>query len=57
MDYIIISAVRSIKMKFCFIKSHKRLNVALTRARKGLIIDGKCQMFRKKTEIFKDLII
>ena len=58
MDYIIISTVRSNPDgELGFLKSEKRLNVSLTRAKKGLIIigDGKC--LAKNCGIFRDLVL
>ena len=57
-EYIIISTVRSNENGFIgFLKSPKRLNVALTRAKKGLIILGNCKCLAKKNGIWRDLII
>jgi hypothetical protein len=57
MDYIIISTVRAnIYGNLGFLKSEKRLNVALTRARKGLILVGNSKCLAKRPGIFRDLI-
>ena len=57
MDYIIISTVRAnIYGNLGFLKSEKRLNVALTRARKGLILVGNPNCLAKRPGIFRDLI-
>ena len=57
-DYIIISTVRSNENGFLgFLRSPKRLNVALTRAKKGLIILGNCQCLAKRAGIWRDLIL
>ena len=58
MDYIIISTVRSNPDGFLgFLRSEKRLTVALTRARKGLIIIGDAKCLAKRRGIFRDLIL
>ena len=55
--YIIISTVRSnLDGTIGFLTSKKRLNVALTRAKNGLIILGNCQTLSKKSGIWRDLI-
>ena len=57
MDYIIISTVRAnIYGNLGFLKSEKRLNVALTRARKGLILVGNSKCLAKRPGVFRDLI-
>ena len=57
MDYIIISTVRANILGILgFLKSEKRLNVALTRARKGLILVGNSKCLAKRPGIFRDLI-
>ena len=57
MDYIIISTVRSNENgDLGFINIQKRLNVSLTRAKKGLIIIGDAKCLAKKRGIFRDLI-
>ena len=56
-DYIIISTVRSNqKGSIGFLSSKKRLNVALTRAKKGLIILGNCKCLSKRSRIWRELI-
>ena len=56
-EYIIISTVRSnLSGQIGFVSSTKRLNVALTRAKKGLIIIGNSECLAKKAGIWKDLI-
>jgi superfamily I DNA and/or RNA helicase len=58
MDYIIISTVRANPDgELGFLKSEKRLNVALTRARKGLIIIGDAKCLAKRRGIFRDLVL
>ena len=58
MDYIIISTVRSNPDgELGFLKSEKRLNVALTRAKKGLIIIGDAKCLAKNCGIFRDLVL
>ena len=57
MDYIIISTVRSnIYGILGFLRSDQRLNVALTRARKGLIIIGNSKCLALRPGSFRDLI-
>jgi hypothetical protein len=57
MDYIIISTVRAnIYGNLGFLRSEKRLNVALTRARKGLILVGNPKCLAKRPGVFRDLI-
>ena len=56
-DYIIISTVRSnLSGKIGFLSSTKRLNVALTRAKKGVIILGNSECLAKRHGIWRDLI-
>ena len=56
-DYIILSATRSNdKGIIGFLTSPKRLNVALTRAKKGVIIIGNAKCLSKKHSIWRDLI-
>ena len=57
-DLIILSLVRSKGDSVGFIDSFKRLNVAITRAKFGLIVIGDVDHIRKssKNEDFKDLI-
>ena len=55
--YIIISTVRSNDAgDIGFLTSKKRLNVALTRAKNGLIILGNGQCLSKRAGIWRDLI-
>ena len=57
MDYIIISTVRAnIYGNIGFLKSEKRLNVSLTRAKKGLILVGNVKCLAKRPGVFRDLI-
>ena len=54
---IIISAVRSNEEgNIGFLTSKKRLNVALTRAKKGLIILGNSKCLSKRAGLWRDLI-
>ena len=56
-DYIIITAVRSnFKGQLGFVSDEKRLNVALTRPRKGLILIGNHRCLIKRASIWRDLI-
>ena len=56
-EYIIISAVRSnLSGKIGFVRSPKRLNVSLTRARKGVIILGNAECLSKRNGIWRDLL-
>ena len=56
-EYIIISAVRSnLSGKIGFLRSPKRLNVSLTRARKGVIILGNAECLSKRNGIWRDLL-
>lgn len=57
LPYIIISTVRANPDGILgFLKSEKRLSVALTRAKKGLIIVGNAKCLAKRPGIFRDLI-
>ena len=56
-EYIIISTVRSnVSGNIGFLSSTKRLNVALTRAKKGVIILGNAECLARKAGILRDLI-
>ena len=56
-EYIIISTVRSnVSGNIGFLSSTKRLNVALTRAKKGVIILGNSECLAHKAGIWRDLI-
>ena len=56
-DYMIISTVRSnFYGDIGFLTSSKRLNVALTRAKKGVIIIGNTKCLAKRHGIWKDLV-
>ena len=56
-EYIIISAVRSNVFGYIgFVNSPKRLNVSLTRAKRGLIILGNAECLCKRNGIWRDLI-
>ncbi len=56
-EYIIISTVRSnLSGNIGFVSSTKRLNVALTRAKKGLIIIGNSECLAHKAGIWRDLV-
>ena len=56
-DYVIIPTVRdNIEGNLGFLKSEKRLNVSLTRARKGLILIGNSKCLAKRPGIFRDII-
>ena len=56
-NIIILSTVRNnIKGEIGFLDSPQRINVALTRAKKGLIILGNYECLSKRAGIWKDLI-
>ena len=56
-DYIIISTVRSnLSGKIGFLSETKRLDVALTRAKKGVIVLGSAECLAKKNGIWRDFI-
>ena len=56
-DYIIISTVRSnLSGKIGFLSETKRLNVALTRAKKGVIVLGSAECLAKKNGIWRDFV-
>ena len=56
-DFIILSTVRNnIRGDIGFLDSPQRINVALTRAKKGLIILGNYECLSKRAGIWKDLI-
>ena len=56
-DYIIISTVRSnVSGKIGFLNEPRRLNVALTRPKKGAIILGNAECLSKKNGIWRDLV-
>ena len=55
--YIIISTVRSnFEGNIGFLTSKKRLNVTLTRPKKGIIIIGNCKCLSKRSKIWRDLV-
>ena len=57
LDYIILSTVRSnLDGILGFLKVENRLNVSLTRARKGLILVGNAKCLAKRPGVFRDLI-
>ncbi len=56
-DFIIVSTVRNnFYGSIGFLKSERRLNVTLTRAKYGMIILGNCECLSKKNEMWKQLI-
>ena len=56
-DIIIVSTVRNnLYGSIGFLKSERRLNVTLTRAKYGMIILGNCECLSKKNEMWKQLI-
>ena len=56
MDYIVLSCVRSNPMRIIgFLKDPKRLNVALTRARFGMIIVGDTSVL-KYNDLWKEYL-
>ena len=56
-DFIIVSTVRNNSYgNIGFLKSKRRLNVTLTRAKYGMIILGNCECLSKKNEMWKELI-
>ena len=57
-EYIIISTVRSnVSGNIGFLSSTKRLNVALTRAKKGVIVLGNSECLARHAGIWRDLIV
>ena len=57
-NYIVLSTVRNnIKGEIGFLDSPKRINVALTRAKKGVIILGNCECLSKRAGIWRDLVL
>jgi hypothetical protein len=54
-DYIIISCVRS-KNKIGFVADERRLNVSITRARRGLVIIGNSETLARCSAKWSDLV-
>jgi len=54
MDYIVISCVRTKNLGF--LNDARRINVAITRARHGMVICGDAGMLSSESELWSELI-